>query len=965
MKKRLFPLIMSAIVFSAYISGSASGAILNTTAEDSYEWLLEPSIELEELIVPDYYDGTEGYRYSFCEDCAYAKQNGKYGVIQYDGSFLIEPEYDTCNGIADNGNMFYGTGGFPAVYNYDTGDTVFIRNGNELMLDTQKGVHGAPGIGGVPGDMVYNVEDGYIYNYFYGIESMVSSDPWQRINPDFPLVCRRASIKNIRSNHIDSLGDLYGLADDTKVYVDFQYKHAYFGGSGGGMNGGGCAFEENGKWCIYNSNGEQIIPFVLEPIENNYPNALFWCGTDDGLYNTPFIISDGFVAAKVDDDWGFFNSKGEVAVPFGEFEEVRSVHKGRAWVKKDGLWGVIYLGNGDEFEGVPFVGKSIDSDSDGLPDDWEINGIDSDKDGVIDVDLPAMGADPNVKDIFIEADWMVGKNKVLFWEQDKQNTRPSSRALELVYLSFKLHDINLHIDAGPDSIMNYDTGETWGELSGGNAFTYNNSFDTSNDWGKTIEENFTPSRVRAFRYCLFVTSYNNGQSTGIACDIPGQFFIVSSGIIGDNDITLASTFMHELGHTLGLGHGGVYTGENGETIPVHMNYKPNHLSIMNYTYQLTGLKTIGGYSFIDYQDFELPEINEQHINENDGIDPKGATSGRGFIAKLYVGNTFLWFDGEEEFSDIAKQPIDFNGNGRLEGDVRFDLNPAWTKDTSKSKDYDGCSILTQTENEWEHLQFKAGVIGKTSSGAGIDFNDTVSIDEKNDELSIDEAYELGLLGSKGECQFRYVGSKTLYDNMPDQQLRVNIMSLFPEDTTVALNVSSDVLDSDYYEDVIITGQEALVEIPIKEGLAQGNYDAAYTMTLANGDVITNNGIITVKSPETVKLAIGDSEYISPEFATQLKSSDESVIEVNGSSVTARAAGTAYFSCITANDDQYCVKVDVKAANPITAITDTSSSTSTTFIIVIIIAVAALLIATLLIAALVIILLLGKKRPRTR
>jgi hypothetical protein len=377
MKKQLFSLIMSAITLSAFVTGAASGASLSTAAEDSYEWLLQPSVELEELIVPDYLDfvtqGTEGGRYTFCEDCAYAKRNGKYGVIQYDGSFLIKPEYDTCNGVIDNGNMFYGTAGFPAVYNYDTGDTVFIRNGYDLMLDTQKGVHGAPGIGGVPGDMVRNVEDGYIYSYSDGIESMVSPDPWRRIEPVYPVVCRKASIKNTSSNHIDSLGKLYGLADDTKVYVDFQYKHAYFGGGSSGNDGAGCAFEKDGKWCIYNSSGEQIIPFVLDPIENNYPNALFWCGTNDGLYNTPFIISDGCVAAKIGDEWGFFNSKGEVAVPFGEFDEVRSVHKGRAWVKKDGLWGVIHLGNGDDFKGVPFVDDYTDSDSDGLPDEWERN----------------------------------------------------------------------------------------------------------------------------------------------------------------------------------------------------------------------------------------------------------------------------------------------------------------------------------------------------------------------------------------------------------------------------------------------------------------------------------------------------------------------------------------------------------------------------------------------------------------
>lgn len=555
-----------------------------------------------------------------------------------------------------------------------------------------------------------------------------------------------------------------------------------------------------------------------------------------------------------------------------------------------------------------------DSDSDGLPDDWEINGIDRDNDGVIDVDLPAMGADPNVKDIFVEADWMVGKNTGLFGDKNKRNTRPSARALEMVYLAFKLHDINLHVDAGPDSIMNYDTGETWGELSGGNAFTYNDSFDRENDWGKTIEENFTGSRVTSFRHCLFVTSYDDRLSTGRANAIPGQFFIISSGLIGNNDIALASTFMHELGHTLGLGHGGVYTGENGESIPDNMNYKPNHLSIMNYTYQLTGLKNIYGAYEIDYQNFELPEIDENHVNENNGIDPKGATANKHLIAKLYVGNKYTWHCSTKEFSAIAKQPIDFNGDGAIQDNIRWNFNP---------RDLSGYSIINKTENEWKHLQFKTGVIGKTSSAAGVDYNDIVSIDDDNDELTIDEAYELGLLGDKDECQFKNTESKTLYSNLSDQKLRVRIVSLFPDETTVVLKVKSDVLDSDYSKEVTISEMEKIVEIPVKEAQTLGAHDITYTLELANGETITENGTVTVKAPDTVTLNVGDSEEIPSEFVTSCISSDDSVLEIKNNSVIAKSVGTAYLTVLSADDDLYYKQVTVVDSTSVYKLGDTN------------------------------------------
>jgi len=53
-----------------------------------------------------------------------------------------------------------------------------------------------------------------------------------------------------------------------------------------------------------------------------------------------------------------------------------------------------------------------DTDGDGLLDSWEVCGVDRDLDGVVDVDLPAMGADPYRPDIFIEADWFVDDDGV-------------------------------------------------------------------------------------------------------------------------------------------------------------------------------------------------------------------------------------------------------------------------------------------------------------------------------------------------------------------------------------------------------------------------------------------------------------------------------------------------------------------------------------------------------------------------
>jgi hypothetical protein len=56
--------------------------------------------------------------------------------------------------------------------------------------------------------------------------------------------------------------------------------------------------------------------------------------------------------------------------------------------------------------------RHLDSDEDGLFDHWEAagGGIDVDQDGSADLDLNSLGADPTVRDLFIEIDWIRPRN---------------------------------------------------------------------------------------------------------------------------------------------------------------------------------------------------------------------------------------------------------------------------------------------------------------------------------------------------------------------------------------------------------------------------------------------------------------------------------------------------------------------------------------------------------------------------
>jgi hypothetical protein len=252
-----------------------------------------------------------------------------------------------------------------------------------------------------------------------------------------------------------------------------------------------------------------------------------------------------------------------------------------------------------------------DSDGDGLSDAWETEGIDYDNDGVPELDLPAMGADPNHKDLFIEVDWMYqAPTCVWFICWGERDFSPQRAALDDVVAAFAnspltnpdgTTGVRVHIDSGSNSVMNPTTGATWGSASRAGSVTHDESlgaFDAGGlyDWSEfeaIKSANFDFERRDAFHYVVYANTYGGSGSSGISRGIPGSDLIVSDGHSGWNGgfslIQERGTFMHELGHNMDLYHGGGPTGTS--------NYAPAYQSIMNYAYQLVG---IGAGQTLDY-----------------------------------------------------------------------------------------------------------------------------------------------------------------------------------------------------------------------------------------------------------------------------------------------------------------------------------------------------------------------------
>ncbi|MFK4083205.1 zinc-dependent metalloprotease family protein [Kribbella sp. NPDC020789] len=317
---------------------------------------------------------------------------------------------------------------------------------------------------------------------------------------------------------------------------------------------------------------------------------------------------------------------------------------------------------------------ATDTDGDSLPDSWETNGYDANGDGVVDVDLKAMGADPKKKDLFVEMDYMSGR-------------LASTAALDRIVQVFAqapvsnpngTTGIKIHLDAGSAAGAAYN-------LGGGNQVPYDADLNPSASQTTAIKNaNFKSVRKAVFHYMLWADSYDGGCSSGQAFNIPNDTFIVTVGpkcSWNATDNTNVGTFVHELGHNLGLRHGGTD----------NVNYKPNYLSVMNYFFQLGGVPKADGTRYWSYSNVAPAALNETSLKESVGL---------GANASAYKTSWKCPNGTSRTTTGAASGPIDWNCDGDTVDTGAADIND------------DNANTTLTTQNNWASIVFGGGAVGQ-------------------------------------------------------------------------------------------------------------------------------------------------------------------------------------------------------------------------------------------------------------
>ncbi len=300
--------------------------------DQSYSWVLEPTIQADNIISFDSSQiDPENEQSTAYLNMAIIYQKGKYGFIDNKGNIVVEPTYDDYYTSACGEMVLYN------VINEQTNEYEYctLDSAGQVLNYTRTKEDYSP---------VY-----YWNNEEKAVYVKNKNKEWAtKYSGKKTVVVTKAKFSDVGNGYytISDVDDsVYALAKEDKLILDFEYSDFYAPAfKGSGLTA--IALQKDGKWGYVSSQGDTIVDFKCDSILSSFNGNL----VDDIDVEHPYLFTEEFVPVSIDSMYGYYDMEGECVVKPGEFEQARPVHNGRAWVRKNGLWGVIQLAETAEEE---------------------------------------------------------------------------------------------------------------------------------------------------------------------------------------------------------------------------------------------------------------------------------------------------------------------------------------------------------------------------------------------------------------------------------------------------------------------------------------------------------------------------------------------------------------------------------------------------------------------------------------
>lgn len=288
----------------------------------NYEWYLEPTIQADNIIVPD-------YESELFEKYAIIEKDGKYGLISNTGELIEDIKYNDF--LICPLNVYVIGNGDVSDFDLNSKENIGYKIEDEKLIKIN---HGGHGIGDVT-YYYYNVND----SKTYAVTQI--GDNYKEYKDDNVVLAQSASI-SIKEDGTYTCNNIYD--DFYLVNKNGKITNAIY------ENGNNYYFnlpnniiyaKQNNEWYYFNNKGEQII---FDNIKSNYmENGHIKTNKSNknNITNYPFLDVENVIAINTGNNGIFYDIKGNRLTNSKEFEEVRPMINGYAWVKKDGKWGVI------------------------------------------------------------------------------------------------------------------------------------------------------------------------------------------------------------------------------------------------------------------------------------------------------------------------------------------------------------------------------------------------------------------------------------------------------------------------------------------------------------------------------------------------------------------------------------------------------------------------------------------------